>query len=175
MIGGVSCHITILELSFPGPNTRQVLESHIMTYIISPWKSELVSWLISPQGFWIHKLLHVERSYNMASSPIWHPLLRHSYFWCRVKHEIFKPFEGNSKPSHWNKARTTNSFLWVCWFVLCGLLHLWAVKDRGPWNHPMLLWPYTCKGCPDNWAGHTDSFRPWHPAPQIKGLSMRLY
>lgn len=55
MIGGVSCHITILELSFPGPNTSQVLESHIMTYIISPWKSELVSWLISP---------HVEESIN---------------------------------------------------------------------------------------------------------------
>lgn len=55
MICGVSCHITILELSFPGPNTRQVLESHIMTYIISPWKSELVSWLISP---------HVEESIN---------------------------------------------------------------------------------------------------------------
>lgn len=42
-IAGIYCHIIILELSFPGPNTTQVLEAHIMTYIISPYKSELVS------------------------------------------------------------------------------------------------------------------------------------
>ncbi|XP_066219006.1 spermatogenesis-associated protein 31D1-like [Saccopteryx leptura] len=103
MIGRVYCQITTLELSFLDPNTRQVLEAHIIRFRMSQmWGLPL-------------KVVKSIKSYTSRKAKTWlHPQFDFSSLGTHIsgvicKAEISKSLERNCKIFQGNKLRTTNS------------------------------------------------------------------
>lgn len=99
MTGRVFCQITTLELSFLDPNTRKVLEAHIIRFRMNQtWGLPL-------------KVIKSIKFYTAREGKTW-PLPQFDFTSSAIhisnvvsEAEVFQPFEGNSKTFQGNKLR----------------------------------------------------------------------
>ncbi|XP_035579345.1 spermatogenesis-associated protein 31D1-like isoform X2 [Zalophus californianus] len=103
LVGRVYCQVTTLGLSFLDPNTRQVLEAHIIRFRMSQrWGLPL-------------RVLESIKFYMLREAKTW-PLPQVDFPSSAMhisgvdsKAEFFKPLEGSSKTFLGNRVRTANS------------------------------------------------------------------
>nr|KAF6487598.1 hypothetical protein HJG63_018323 [Rousettus aegyptiacus] len=103
MVGDVSCHIPTLELSFLDPNTREVLEAHIIRFRVNQrWGLPL-------------KVIESIKFYTSRDVNTW-PLPQCGFSSSAThisgadsKAEVSKTLEGSSKTFQGSKVRTKNS------------------------------------------------------------------